>query len=1524
MRGAMLVLVLGLAVGAAWGQGKEGGVIRNAHTVVSAATAGGRCLGFDVSALDGGQVTKVAEVRWTSSGRWTCQNAGAVVGGKRPTLTFSGFEASSTVTPTLGAKTQVTVSLEGDDPYPHVSFTVEATAFDEAAWRKAWQTLCPVYFLRCSLPDAADQGQMFYQGGELYPGPRIDPYPITMGPMKGDWSDNWSYAPALGAAPIPAVGLWSPASRLFVAYEFQAPRSSDQSDYRIASAYCAGKPDHPGQFLCLAYPAASGWLHLRLPSEPFTIGTRFRLLYNRAMPSDDDPNRWVIRELLATYRDALPPAPRMNDMAWVRQGREASQLLFLHDLGEKVDYPKQNVAPMLYRDWEECEKPFFQAGSAQLAAHQTGKASQYAWVVGDEAGLAAQKQQLDALMAKANREHFGDDTCFVWEHPLAGSFKPGLGGDAATGTRHMFNWGIASAMLHFYRNRRTTEYLPYLDGMVKWTRHYLYDRAGMADLPWAVFSMGAANGGEFLLDYYYTFRSDPERGALAQEAFRLAEVVVYRNIYYYTSDPDRGDTLDPTFLLQAVNSHYWLGQVTWGEMGRIPEMCIQMYLETGDPFFEYLARGTLEHFYVGTVSAAGNYTENMSIYGETGPKGGTSGGWGANNFRWLAEPLGSAIAQVDVGPKGAMVFCRGTRAIDLADYAFRPESNFGFTVKVDESGLAAPKGVFDIQVTAPRHSLKDARVTVNGQALPADRSVIGTAGTDMLVRGVKGGDRVAIGEVGEKDLVGLQHYKLRGAFDPEPSQDFECLDLTKLTTAPVDNTWAGPWGGLIPGPGSANGVPYALLDPDANRGLAALDLGRNPTITIDRPGPLVLLWGLPKGPAARFGPTVLGRAEVTYADGKAESSEVRLEDAAEAAHGMEWYDKSWVLVQVPVGSSDARIREVRLSGEGLLFAVTASREGSEPGKQGVVVMRRSAEDRRRLTSYQAYATPISAASVEGEWSDPKLPYRALLALDAGDRPRRDALIRVREAFDALLEQIGAPPFAPGAVRVWEIDAAGKPVREVLAQFEPGHPTPARGELLLKVPGDWPGGEKRFYVYFSDQPVQRGASGLQCQVTPGSVAFTSGPAAGVFELSGSGSGPRLMDLRFGTGPNLLAKAGWDEGFGHLCACQDGVTWYDFSALQGTNAKAQVVSQGPLALTFRVTGLRLFGAGAAQPMQGVGTPGRAGAAPKGDSEWYFRLYAGDPRIDSWVEAMVFDPDTRWTRPLDARFGTASKAGARTVGQGAVQGTFAEAGGLVLVALDDDASRPNVRPYFTNEDGAVLDVSIGAVTSAGPFRSDRWRMMPSGSPDAWYQQQGAPVGVTQYAVEHLENGRVVRPQPKAVEIHEVAERIDWNRLLPYERLVSLTAGQTDAVKGLTSQDNRDEGTSLRKEVEGRWAIVPGPSPQGGEQAFFYFHVDDPRMKNLPSARALIAVEYHDLGRGTIALQYDSTDLTVHAAPQVPGAFKEALGKIQLQDSHQWRTYVFSVPDARFNNGCNGADFRLEAQAASMAISRVAVGLP
>lgn len=236
--------------------------------------------------------------------------------------------------------------------------------------------------------------------------------------------------------------------------------------------------------------------------------------------------------------------------------------------------------------------------------------------------------------------------------------------------------------------------------------------------------------------------------AFAADAWRLAEVVVYRNLYPYTADPDPTDTLDPAFLLQAVNSHYWLGQVTWGEMERIPEMAIQLYLETGDPYLRYLVRGCLERFYIGTISPRGEYTENL-------------------------------------------------------DYAFAPEATYAFTVAVDANLPGAPIGPFDVMITSPRRSLHGATATVDGQPLAAGRVIIGRAGTDAMVRGLRPGDRVQIGAAEARpEPVPLRELCTRGAWQDLPDPAVRSVDLREHARAMIDDRWCGDWGGLVPGPGA--------------------------------------------------------------------------------------------------------------------------------------------------------------------------------------------------------------------------------------------------------------------------------------------------------------------------------------------------------------------------------------------------------------------------------------------------------------------------------------------------------------------------------------------------------------------------------------------------------------------------------------------------------------------------------------------------------------------------------------------------
>jgi hypothetical protein len=953
-----------------------------------------------------------------------------------------------------------------------------------------------------------------------------------------------------------------------------------------------------------------------------------------------------------------------------------------------------------------------------------------------------------------------------------------------------------------------------------------------------------------------------------------------------------------------------------------------MYLETGDPFFRYLTRGCLERFFVGTIDVNGHYTENLSIFGETGRKGTTSGGWGVNNFRWLTEPLGTAIVQVDVGPRGAMAFCRGTKAIDIADYAFAPEANYAFTLTVDAALPGAPAGPFDLMITSPRRSLAQAAVTVNGKPLARERYLVGTAATDALIRGVRAGDRVFVGSAGEQPQpVAVRALPERQAFSGDLSGRFTFVDLTGQATVAVDDTWSGAWGGLIPGRMDAANVSFCLIDPSANRGNGAVSLAAGVTLALpDGRGPLVVVLGAPQ---ALSGEAECARVRLTHADGSIAEVVLHPDDGIVVQQGMEWYAKSWWLRAFAVGQDGARLRAVTLNGPALLCALSVP---TEPAVAAVTKLRAAVKQvqlqalrRRQRQAYQLYQTATAQAPIEAAWWDERFPYRFLLRLDPVEAGRRDAIVRLKERFGVLLGQAGiAETLDPTTIRAVACDDQGHATGEIAAQFAARGALPGQGELLLRLPGAWTA-PRWLAVYFGTKetpaPPAAAAATLTVQRDGSLLRCASSRARLAFQLAGEGAGPRLVELGFGTGPNLLAKAGWDEGFGHLCACQDGVTWYDFGALQSTAATADIVEHGPLALTVRIRNLEIYGAGQTVPIQGVGTDTRTGAAIKGRADWSFRLYADDARIDSWIEYDITDPDTRWTRPLEVRYGLADSSGARTGDAEQTGAAYAVQGGLCLIGLDDEGEAPAL-PYYTADDGAVLSVRFSRPAFPAVYRTDKWRALPAGLDAAAVAAEAAPTGIEQYAVEIRRAGRTERPTPQAPGTQAVDTEVDLTRVWTDPGVLSCRAGQPDVVNGLSNRDNPDEGNSRREQIDGRWCLVPGTLGAGGLQPFVYFALAGAPAAPPQGRRAYVVVEYFDRGTGWAKLEYDSADASVKKST-APGAFKEAEGALVFANSRQWRTQVFVCPDARFARRCNGADFRFDVGVGSLAISRVAVVL-
>ena len=1527
------VMIAGCAFGevAVGGSGK-GVSISNGLTKINVVLKDGDAVGFEVFSTVKGEL-QVALVELSSSARW---KAKTVESGKKGTGSFSsafftlkGMDTAGTKgTPEFGPDSYITVSLDEGNPFPQVEFKFDLKSFNADKWESAWGSGCPMYFLRCTL----DEAQCFYQGGELFPSPTFDPYPITMPQMSGDWSPSrWSYAPAIGANPVPAMGLWAPQIKKFVGYEFQHSRSTNRSEKFIASSYCAGEDAHPKQFFTLLYPYAKGqWRKLRYPDKPAVIGTHFRVIYNLDLPSFQDPNDFVIHYIYRTYLDLLPDCPKMNDLSWMK-GTQGSPdeygALLLYDMGKRKGKPGRG-ASRLYVKYDQSEKQFFKAGATQLIGHQTGKAINLAYLVNNQNAIKDYKAQIEFLLPKAiEKTYENGDKCWVWNHPLEGAFNDGYKGDAATSTQHMFNWSIAEAMLYIYINEKDESYLKYIDGMLLWTKHYLYDRAGMADIPQSIFSMGAGNGGEFCLDYYYTFRNDPKRKELAKQAFDLAKMVVFRNVYYYTDDPDNYDELDPTFLMQAVNAQYWLGMVTWGEMGRIPEMLMQIYAETGDPVAKYITRGCLERFFWGARNTKLEFWENIDVFGESnGEKGKGSGGWGACNFKRYAQPVGDALARVVMGQGGAMAFCVKTFAVDIADYCYEPENNFEFKVTVDKSLAGAPLGEFGLIATAPRRDLRGKKVYLNGKELESGTFVISTIGEDVFLGAVKAGDVVTVGDIKAHKPLKTEQEKVRvipkGKYVKEDA--FALLNLYPVADTKIDATWQGDWGGYIPGKRYVSGIPCLMIDPVFNSDKTAV--GGGVQVPVDEKVQAIFVFASTGG---RIGK--IGDYTVAYSDNTTQNFE--LVGGADAFAGNPYYKRTWQIKMYPnILPAEKSVKSIVFSKGSMIFAVTLQLLRTEDASKAIEIMKSATEMKMMAESNYNYQSPDKKNPLDLAWWNKDWHYRTLIQLGAGSVDRQDPIIRIKEDFSLLLEQAGvSDAFDTNSVRVVEYDAAGK-ASEIPAQFDCVQGEKARGEAVWIIPGKMKAGEKKnFCIYFDTvkNPKTPVKPEIKYSTDNGVLLVETGKGGArlEFSLDGSARGPRLESVifdnennnDFDNQENVLGPSGYNEGYGDLTVCQDPICWFNFGGLQDASAVADVVSSGPVSLTVKISNKELYGGGKGSLDSGTKVVGYA--------DWYFRFFKNQKRIDQWVDINLLSSGHKWTRELTARYGLNTSEGAGASGEGGVFYAFNSE--LAAVVLEDEAGRKKPGIVFT-EDGGVIQVGFERYDKKGMYYPGRWFIVPGGQPAEYYNSQAMLFPFAQYAVEVLGKSGVEKLEPKPVQPkafdtkREMAAPEEGEAAakpaaaaLTFSDSVYLIMGKKDVSFGLKRKDNPDEGRSKSGTRAGKECGYPGEN-KNGPGRMFYFDIDDKFIADAKTQKFTIAVEYFDEGPSA-GLEYDSTDEAVQKCPTA-GAFKDYPEKIEIEDSGKWKTFTFRIEDGRFNNSCNGADFRFSAEG-EFCISRITI---
>jgi len=857
-------------------------------------------------------------------------------------------------TPGLGEESFVRVSLSRDRRFPRVDFALAIESFDKDAWQEALQPDAPLYYLRCAPRGAT----MFYQGGMLIPSTQVDPFPLSrQGKMAGEWSPGWSYAPAMAAWAVPAVGLWDHKARTFVAYDFGHARHTDRSSKYIASAYCEGIGDHAGPFFALICPYQELWTRLTYPRAPLRVRSHFEIVYALDLGPDRDPNMFVLRRFFAEHGDVLPPVERVNDLGWIRQADAMTP---------DVGLPR-TILPcnLIHKSGTGgLEGIFVEPGAEMLGNDFISDAVRWAFFRNATRAIDRLEAQCRYLMKHTTWMTIDGQKCCAWTHPMTGTFKEQWGGPAVRSVHHPSTWQIATAMLLLYEKYQDAKYLPYIDGVYNWTKHFLFTRNGVCDLPWAMFSrVGTAAAENFLLNYRRVFRLDPERARNDGEALRLATMCLYKVLWFYTADPDETDSFDPTFLNQAVNDKNWAGRVTWNEASWVLRTMVPIYCETGDPVLKYLLRGALERYWMG-FREDGGITENVQIFGEIEPKGLRTGGFPdvrhGGNIRRYALPVGNAPVRVVVGQRAAIAFCKDTRDYDMTDYRCdraNPQDALGFTLVCLRPDKSAEP--IDLIVTAPFRDLRGKGVFLDGQALPADRYEYNEAtdGEDVYIWSVRPGQRISLGRPdGPHGQPGLDPAAKQAWYrtlprDPQIKIDgFVCLNLARWCQTPVDRRWGrkDSWAGLVPGWHWAYGVPFFIVDPQLNDEKAIVQPCPGQTVSIPvaiQARTLLLFFGVRREEHQPGKP--VGKAVVHLAAGRTITLDGSTALLADITNRMPL--RTWDLYMVPFRlARGARIERIELQ-EGRLLAVTlvpADAPG-EPGQLAFAELRRQQEQTRR-------------------------------------------------------------------------------------------------------------------------------------------------------------------------------------------------------------------------------------------------------------------------------------------------------------------------------------------------------------------------------------------------------------------------------------------------------------------------------------------------------------------------------------------------------------------------------------------------
>lgn len=501
----------------------------------------GQYTGFDV--YSDGILT--APVRFSSKALIFAKKVKSLHSEDRDTLIFDGLTAMADSGLEL-ENSKIEVKLQ-PQKYPEVSFTLHIKNFDKAKWQSVIGVQ-PFHFLNIGMASA----EVWHQHGQLFPTPKADPFPLfhdlysDQHRISSKYNRQWSTTPALGSQTIPVIGLWSPQKLMYAAWDFQATRSWDGTESEIATGFCnrlltpqtaaehrkmlgydengklrelpdespfiSSKPiptDTPAQlkyaadlyekeqdavgyekFVALVYPA--GQPAAKQPAYPAkgeSLISHARLIYSTTLNSTTDPNQmlWEIwQNDNATINYLLqiksPPSPKNIEILFST----------IPDYSNENEQFKRSIAPL-----------------KEIVA--------------------------DALIKELKYFRMDGEKCCFWVIPRPvtlikqTTFTPHSSLHNATG------WIHARSLIDYYRQTRKLHILPILDGVLNWTKKAVWTLRKSSDSQDFADVSSGPEVVTFLLEYYFTFKSDFDRRTSALQALDLACSYTFRNLSVWTS-----------------------------------------------------------------------------------------------------------------------------------------------------------------------------------------------------------------------------------------------------------------------------------------------------------------------------------------------------------------------------------------------------------------------------------------------------------------------------------------------------------------------------------------------------------------------------------------------------------------------------------------------------------------------------------------------------------------------------------------------------------------------------------------------------------------------------------------------------------------------------------------------------------------------------------------------------------------------------------------------------------------------------